>query len=105
MTEKKFTIKDLEKKRGSLISGKVIRSLRRCQDMTLGQLVKKTNLSHSSLSNFELGKSIVGLKHIKKIAKAIGYSDAVLVELAVNEMLKKHKFNFKMKLVFDGEKE
>jgi transcriptional regulator with XRE-family HTH domain len=50
-------------------------------------LQKKLGVSASNLCDIEKGRQLVSPKKAAEIAKKIGYSEAVLVEMVINEQL------------------
>lgn len=85
--EKKFGLKDLEKKYGTLTLAKFISSWRKSEDMNQKEFAEKIGISAANLCDIEKGRKGVSLFKAADIAKKIGYSPTVLVQLALQEQV------------------
>ena len=92
--DKKYTIKDLEKKKGQLTVGRILKAFRLGNEMTQAELAKKIGISAKNLSDIENGRQSVSPEKASKIAKKIGHSEIVLVECALNEQLKSSRMDY-----------
>jgi transcriptional regulator with XRE-family HTH domain len=77
----------LEKKLGPMTLAAFLASWRESLEMTQAIFAKKLGISASNLCDIEKGRQIVSPKKAAEIAKKIGYSEAVLVEMVINEQL------------------
>ncbi|MES2616053.1 MAG: helix-turn-helix transcriptional regulator [Bdellovibrionota bacterium] len=96
--DKKFTREDLEKRRGPLTVGKILRAYRLGNELTQAQLAKKIGVSVQNLSDIENGRQKVSPEKAYKIAKKIGHSEIVMVECALNEQLKSCRMEYTVTL-------
>lgn len=77
----------LEKKLGAMTLAAFLASWRESLEMTQAAFAKKLGISATNLCDIEKGRQLVSPKKAAEIAKQIGYSEAVLVELVINEQL------------------
>jgi transcriptional regulator with XRE-family HTH domain len=62
-------------------------SWRESEGMTQVAFAKKLGISAANLCDIEKGRQIVSARKAAEIARKIGYSETVLVELVINEQL------------------
>ena len=86
-TKEKFGLKDLEKKYGELTLGRFISSWRKSEGMNQKEFAEKIDISPANLCDIEKGRKGVSLFKAAHIAKKIGYSPTVLVQLALQEQV------------------
>ena len=86
-TKSKFGRSDLEKKLGPMTLAAFISSWRESLGMSQVAFAKKLGISAANLCDIEKGRQLVSPKKAAQIAKKIGYSETVLVELVINEQL------------------
>jgi len=77
----------LEKRLGVMTLAAFLSSWRESLGITQAAFAKKLGISPANLCDIEKGRQIVSPKKAAEIAKKIGYSEAVLVELVINEQL------------------
>ena len=70
--------------------GKVLRRLRRQRGLTQEQLGLESDLRRTYVSLLELGRQQPSLTTILKLATALGEPPGVLVDLAADELLRRH---------------
>jgi transcriptional regulator with XRE-family HTH domain len=85
--KKSFGLKDLEKKRGKLTIGELLRSWRLSEEMSLKDFGKLLGLSVSNLCDIEKGRKGVSPEKAEQIAKALKVPPALLVRLSIEESL------------------
>lgn len=85
--EKRFGLKDLEKKYGSLTLGRFISSWRKSEGMNQREFAEKIGISPANLCDIEKGRKGVSLFKAADIARKIGYSATFLVQLALQEQV------------------
>jgi transcriptional regulator with XRE-family HTH domain len=83
----KYNITDLVKKHGQLTLGRFISSWRLCEELSQKEFAKKLGISPANLCDIEKGRKGVSLYRATEIAKKIGYSPTILVELALQEQI------------------
>lgn len=81
-TKKVFDERDLKKRLGPLTVGKVLRSWRLSEEMSLKDFGKLVGFSASNLSKIERGLVKLNPAKVAQIAKVLGVSEAVLLKLA-----------------------
>ncbi|MBC7427631.1 MAG: helix-turn-helix transcriptional regulator [Bacteriovorax sp.] len=68
-------LKALDKMRGGpLTFGKMIESIRKCDEISQVDLAKQMNISRAHLCDIEKGRRIVSLSRAIEFAKVLGYS-------------------------------
>ena len=60
---------------GYMTFGRMLASLRKCDEISQVALAKKVKMSRAMLCDVEKGRRSVSLKLAKKLAKAMGYSE------------------------------
>ena len=93
-TKKSYTTKDLVKDYGALTLGEVLRSYRLCDELTQAEFARRLGISAANLCDLEKGRKVPSLNRVVKIARKLGISDALLVQVALQDMLKKEKLKF-----------
>jgi transcriptional regulator with XRE-family HTH domain len=83
----RYGAKSLEKRLGGMTFGSFLFSWRESLGTTQVAFAKELGISASNLCDIEKGRQLVSAKKAAEIAKLIGYSETVLVELAINEQL------------------
>jgi transcriptional regulator with XRE-family HTH domain len=86
-TRSKFGKKSLDERLGVMTLASFLSSWRESEEMTQVAFAKKLGISPANLCDIEKGRQIVSPKKAAEIAKKIGYSETVLVELVINEQL------------------
>lgn len=85
--------------------GKVIRSIRLCDEMTLKDFANILNVSVSYLSDIEHGRKLIGARKAYEYAEKLGYPVTEFVRLAlqdeVNSFITKlgHRVNIVLNIV------
>jgi transcriptional regulator with XRE-family HTH domain len=92
--ERKFGLKDLEKQYGELTLGRFICSWRKSEGMNQKEFAEKIDISPANLCDIEKGRKGVSLFKAADIAKKIGYSPTVLVQLALQEQVESSGLNY-----------
>ncbi len=86
--KKSDAIKALEKIAGGPLSfGRLLRSIRMGEELTLKDFSKSLDISIQHLSDIENDRRVVSAERAAKFADLLGYSEAQFVELAVQDML------------------
>ncbi|MFH2065335.1 MAG: helix-turn-helix transcriptional regulator [Pseudomonadota bacterium] len=96
MTTKKYGIKELERDIGPLTFGNALEALRKCEEISQKEFAIKIGISSSSLCDIEKGRKIPSPGRAAKIAKLINQPEKFWVQLALQDMLKKEKINYKV---------
>lgn len=86
-TRSKYGRKSLEDRLGAMTLASFLSSWRESEGLTQVAFAKKLGISPANLCDIEKGRQVVSPKKAAEIAKKIGYSETVLVELAINEQL------------------
>lgn len=98
MTTKSDAIKFLESLDGPLTFGDMVASLRKSDGISQSALAEKLGMTPQNLSDIENGRKGVSLKKAAEFAKALGYSEALFVEKAIQQELKRDGFNYEVHL-------
>ena len=95
MTTKKVSgVKELERKYGRLTLGRFLSSWRKSEGLSQKEFSEKLGISAANLCDIEKGRKGVSVFKATEIAKAIGYSPTVLVELALQELVAASGLNY-----------
>ena len=93
-TKKSYTTKDLFKDYGALTLGEVLRSYRLCDELTQAAFAKRLGISAANLCDLEKGRKVPSLNRVVRIARKLGISDTLLVQVALQDMLKRENLKF-----------
>jgi plasmid maintenance system antidote protein VapI len=77
----------LERKLGRLTLGKTVASIREGEEMSLAAFAVKLGTTAAKVSDIEHGRRHLGLRRAAEWARALGYSEAQFVRLALQEMV------------------
>jgi transcriptional regulator with XRE-family HTH domain len=97
-TKSKYGKRYLEKKLGPMTLATFLSSWRESLEMTQVAFAKKLGISPANLCDIEKGRQLVSPKKAAQIAKKIGYSETVLVELVINEQLAAEGLKMRIKV-------
>lgn len=97
-TKSKYGKGDLEKKLSPMTLATFLSSWRESLEMTQVAFAKKLGISPANLCDIEKGRQLVSPKKAAQIAKKIGYSETVLVELVINEQLAAEGLKMRIKV-------
>jgi transcriptional regulator with XRE-family HTH domain len=97
-TRSNYNAKDLFATYGDLGLGEVLRSFRLCDELTLTEFGKRIGISSANLSDLEQGRKIPSLARVVKIARKLGVSERLLVQIALQDLLKREKLKYKISL-------
>ncbi len=93
---KKYTSKDLFEEYGDLTFGEVLLSFRESDEKSQAAFAKELGLSASNLCDLEKGRKLPSPSRAVKIAKKLGVSETLLVQLALQDLLRREKLKFKV---------
>ena len=98
-SKNQYTTKDLEKRFGKRTVGEFLRSWRLSHELSQVEFARKLGISRANLCDIEMGRKGVSPEKAAAMAKTLGYSINVLVEMAVEEQLQAAglKFNVSLK--------
>ena len=96
MTTKKniFGLRDLEKRYGAITLGRFLSSWRLSEGLSQKEFAKKLGMSAANLCDIEKGRKGVSIYKAAEIAKIIGYSPTVLVQLSLQEQVASSGLDF-----------
>ena len=89
---------DLEGRLGKRTVSAFLRSWRLSQEMSQSAFALKLGMSRANLCDIEMGRKGVSPEKVAQIAKIIGYSVNVLVEMAIEEQLAASGLKFTVSL-------
>ena len=95
-SDRRYTSKDLERRVGRRTVGAFLRSWRLGQELSQVEFARKLGLSRANLCDIEMGRKKVSAERASQIAKRLGYSVNVLVEMALEEELADGGLHFKV---------
>ena len=98
-SKSQYTLKDLEKKIGKRTVAAFLRSWRMSHELSQAEFARKLGISRANLCDIEMGRKGVSPEKAASIAKTLGYSVNVLIEMALEEQLEAAglKFNVSLK--------
>ena len=85
--KKTFRLKDLEQKHGKLTLGRFIAAWRLSEEFSQKEFANTLGISAANLCDIEKGRKGVSIFRAIEIAKAIGYSPTILLQLALQEQM------------------
>jgi transcriptional regulator with XRE-family HTH domain len=95
--KKSLTIKALEKIRGGpLTFGKMIESIRKCDEISQVELAQKMNISKAHLCDIEKGRRSVTLTRAMQFAKVLGYSATQFASKALEDQAREAGLKLKI---------
>ncbi|GAC1352335.1 MAG: hypothetical protein NVS3B20_09040 [Polyangiales bacterium] len=87
-TRKSVTIRFLEKVTGGPVTlGKFLEAVRLGEELTQPEFAKKLGISKSHLNDIEKGRKALSPGRAARFAKILGYSEARLVTLALQDLV------------------
>jgi len=90
--------KDLEKIIGKRTVSGFLRSWRKGQELSQVEFARKIGMSRANLCDIEMGRKGVSPAKAAEIAKILGYSISILVEMAIEEQLAACGLKYKVEL-------
>ena len=84
---KKYGSSDLNKRLGKMTVGVFLRSWRLSEELSQKEFSQKLKISPANLCDIERGRKGVSPEKAEDMAKRLGYSKAVLVQMALQEQL------------------
>lgn len=94
----KYGLKELEAEFGVLTFGRLLKSHRLGEEMSQVQMAKLLKISKQSLNDLESERTIPSIARASEIAKKIGLMEATLVELAIQDQIRREKLNLIVKV-------
>ena len=84
--------------KGPSTFGDLLSSLRMADEVSQAALARKIGVSRGLICDIEKGRRTVSIALALKIAKAMGYSEKVILKKVLEDQLKSAKANFKIKI-------
>ena len=94
--KEKYTSDDLFKDYGKLTFGEVLRGFRMSEEMTQSEFAKKLGMSAANVCDLEKGRKVPSLGRVVRIARKLKISDRLLVQLVLQDMLRREKIALKI---------
>lgn len=91
-----YSSADLERRLGKRTVGGFLRSWRMGQELSQAEFARRLNMSRANLCDIEMGRKQVSAERAAQIAKRLGYSVTVLVEMALEEELAASGLNMRV---------
>jgi transcriptional regulator with XRE-family HTH domain len=82
-----YGTKELEKEIGGLTFAKLLEAHRKTEELSQKELAEMLNISPSSLCDLEKGRKIPSPTRAMQIAQALGVSEGLWVEVAIQNQL------------------
>src|SRR5437867_10596236 len=89
---------DLERRLGKMTVASFLKSCRLSEGMTQAEFARKLRLSPANLCDIERGRKGVSPRKAAEIARRLGYSRRVMVELAINDALSADGLRFRARV-------
>lgn len=83
---------------GPLTFGRMVESLRLCDEITQVDLAKRMKISRAQLCDIEKGRRLVSPERAARFAKVMGYSAAQFVSTAIADQLRHAGLKFSVEL-------
>jgi transcriptional regulator with XRE-family HTH domain len=77
----------LEKTCGKLTFGRMISSLRKCEELSQTEFAKMLGISKQYLCDIEKGRKGVSPEKAREMAKKLGYSEQYFIQLSLQDQL------------------
>jgi transcriptional regulator with XRE-family HTH domain len=84
---------------GALSVGRVLRQRREQEGATLSEFAERLKISSANLCDLESGRRFPRPQRIVQIATALGLDAEALLELALEQLLRREKLTYKVNLV------
>lgn len=97
-TKKWYGLEDMEKKYGPMTLGRFVKAFRQSDEISQTAYAKKLGISRANLCDIEKGRKPVSLERAARIAKAIGVSEITLIQLALQDQLRREKLPYEVEL-------
>ena len=81
-----------------LTFGDMLASLRKADEVTQVELARKIGVSKGLICDIEKSRRTASIELAIKIAKAMGYSEKVMIKYVLEDQLQNAKVNLKVKL-------
>lgn len=99
MITKKFGTKELLKSRGPVTFAKLLHTYRMTEELTQDELGEKLGgLSRGVICDYEKGRRIPSPEKAAEIANLLGEIEHYWVQVAMQDYLREHDLNYKVKL-------
>ena len=99
MSTKHIYLEDLEKEYGPLTFCSLLRSHRLGEELTQTQMAKILRISKQSLNDLEKGRKIPSIRRTIQIAKKIGISEKLAIQLVLQSQLGKENLKYKILII------
>jgi len=93
-TKKTIGLRDLEKEYGRLTLGRFLTCWRKSEGLSQKEFSRILGISPANLCDIEKGRKGISLYKATEIARTIGYSPTVLVQLALQELITSCGLNY-----------
>lgn len=100
ITEYVDALSAIEKIVGYMTFGRMISSLRKCDELSQVKLARKMKISRAMLCDIEKGRRSVSLKMAKRFAKVMGYSDQQFAAKILEDLAR--EAGYKAKIVLEA---
>jgi transcriptional regulator with XRE-family HTH domain len=97
-TKSKYGLNNFEKKLGKLTIGNMLWSHRLSEEISAKEMAKLLKISPSSLCDLEKGRRIPSPSRAAEIAKKLGLSEKLWVQISLQDQLIQQGFNLKVSI-------
>jgi transcriptional regulator with XRE-family HTH domain len=97
-TKKWYGVEDLRKKYGHMTVGRFLKAFRMSAEISQTDFAKKLGISRANLCDIEKERKPVSLDRAVQIAKAFGISEQYLIQLALQDQLRREKLPYEVEL-------
>lgn len=97
-TKRRIGTAEIEKEYGPFTFGSLLRSHRLGEEMTQVEMAKFLKLSKQALNDLEHGRKLPSIRRAVQIAKKIGLLEDYIVQLVLQDQIRKEKLNYTVKV-------
>jgi transcriptional regulator with XRE-family HTH domain len=97
-TKNLIGLESLEKEYGPMTVGSFLKAFREADEISQSEFAKKLKLSRANLCDIEKERKLVGPERAAKIARILKVPEAVLIKLALQDMLRTAKLHYIVEL-------
>lgn len=94
----KYGLKELEAEFGELTFGRFLKAHRLGEEKSQVEMAKALKISKQSLNDLESGRTLPSIARASEIANKIGVMEVTLVELAIQDQIRREKLNLVVKV-------
>jgi antitoxin HigA-1 len=83
---------------GPMTLGNTLRAIREADELSQAELARRLGITRSHICDIEKGRKVVSAERAAHIAKTLGYSPTVFVQLALQDQLREAGLKMKVEI-------